>query len=47
MKTLEEIDTALHELREQWLVETDEKKRRALYRQIDRLLDERLALTQS
>lgn len=40
--TLTEIDTALHELRDQWIAERNDKKKRALYSQINTLLDKRL-----
>jgi hypothetical protein len=39
---LTEIDTALHELRDQWIAERDDKRKRALYARINALLDKRL-----
>ena len=40
--TLIEIDTALHELRDAWIAERDDKRKRALYARINALLDKRL-----
>lgn len=42
--TIESIDTALHELRDLWIAERDDKKKRALYAQINVLLDKRLVV---
>lgn len=42
--TIESIDTALHELRDLWIAERDYKKKRALYAQINVLLDKRLVV---